>query len=106
MAREIKITVSDEITSLIQRLSFEMNSRSRIISKLIEDHANDPDASVLESPVFKAYHKELVETESEFELGKAELEKRYIFPDYPNCRWTLDYATSVITVVVDDDESK
>lgn len=104
MAKEIKIKVSEETVSYMQRLSFEVNARSRIITKLIEDHSNDPDSSVLESNVFKSYHDELIEKQSAFELGKSELENMYILPKYPNCRWSLDYATGFITIVVDEKE--
>jgi len=70
---------------------------------LIENHKSDMDDSVLSSPAFVNYHKELSEKQAEYELAKTEMTKVYIPKDLDNYNWNLDFGTHILTVDAPDD---
>lgn len=98
--KEFKIEVNNDITDYLERLSYEISSRSDIITMLLENHKNDNDASVLESEAFKVYSKQLTSVRAEFELAKREFEDTCI-PDVfkgHKYEWDLDYKTRMLTI--------
>ena len=98
--RTIKIDVNQETVNYIERLHYEVEQRKDIIQRLIESHANDADAAVLTSPVFKAYSSELSEYVAEYESAKQELQKNFV-PGYLNghkFNWNLDFGAKQLTI--------
>ena len=98
--REVVIKVNIELTEYLERLSYEIASRSDIITMLIEKHKEDADASVLESKAFKVYSEQLSALRAEYELAKREIQESIIpkvFKDH-KYEWSLDYRTSELTI--------
>lgn len=98
--KEFKIEIKREISEYLERLSFEISSRSDIITMLIENHRNDNDASVLSSEAFKAYSEQLTSAKAAFEIAKREFEDTQIpdvFKDH-KYEWSLDYKTRILTI--------
>lgn len=98
--REFNIEIKSEITEYLERLSYEIASRTDIITTLIENHKNDNDASVLESKAFKVYSEQLASVKTEFELAKREFEDTCVPEVFKvhNYEWNLDYKTRTLTI--------
>lgn len=98
--REYQIEVTNELTEYLERLSYEIASRSDIITMLIEKHKDDEDASVLESKAFKVYSEQLGALKAEFELAKREFQDAVIPDVFKSHRydWDLDYKSRVVTI--------
>ncbi len=76
--------VPPELRDYIEGLMYEVNARKDVVAFMI-------DRGMTESPAFPAYHKEYVEYCARYEAAKAELTARFVAPDYPNARWTLNF---------------
>lgn len=96
----VKFEVNEELVNYIQRLAYDVNSHRGVITKLIEDHAKDADASILISPVFTNYHDKLSSLEAEFEIAKETLENTVIPEKYRNFPWNLNYSSRILTISV------
>lgn len=72
------LKISEETANYLQRLQFEVESRHAVIDRIITNHKEDTDASVLESVPFKRYHKQLEESEIAYALAKDEMTKKLI----------------------------
>ena len=100
--RQYKIEVSSELTEYLERLSYEIASRSDIITMLIEKHKDDDDASVLESKAFRVYSEQLGALRAELELAKGEFQDMVI-PDVFKAHrydWDLDYKSHIVTIML------
>lgn len=101
--KQIKLIVTQEMVNYLQRLSFEVQTREEIITKLLETHKDDVDDSLFISKPFLKYSEELSRIKAEFELAKIEVENLYI-PDVlrgvHQYKWNVDFATNEMTIDV------
>ena len=69
------LPVSQETCDYLQRLGMEIDARLAVIDKIMTNHTNDPDDSVLESKPFKKYHSEFEELNAEYSQAKLKFEE-------------------------------
>lgn len=101
--KQIKIIVTQEMIDYLQRLNFEVQTREEIITKLIEMHKDDTDASLFVSKPFVKYSEELARVKAEYELAKIEVEKLYIpkvLYGVHEYNWNIDFTTNEMTIDV------
>lgn len=94
------IEIPEDVSSYIQRLSYEVESMKEIVSLLMENNRHD--SSFIQTPIFKEYSKELTEAIASFELAKSELEKNFVPEELKehNYNWNLDFSTYELTIEV------
>ena len=101
--KQIKLVVTQEMVNYLQRLSFEVQTREEIITKLLETHKDDIDGSLFTSKPFLKYSEELSRIKAEFELAKSEVENIYI-PEVLRGKhkynWNVDFMTNELTIDV------
>ena len=98
--REFKIDVNEKASEYLERLSYEISTRSDIITMLLENHKYDEDVAILESNAFKTYSEQLGKLKAEFELAKREFADEYIPDELKNhqTEWNLDYKTHELII--------
>lgn len=99
--KQIKLVVTQEMVNYLQRLSFEVQTREEIITKLLETHKDDVDDSLFTSKPFLKYSEELSRVKAEFELAKLEVEKLYIpkvLYGLHQYKWNVDFSTNEMTI--------
>ena len=69
------INISKETCDYLQRLHYEINTSRNVVTALLDQHKDDPDASVLTGVPFQTYHKKLEEAEYSYQIAKDELTK-------------------------------
>ena len=88
-----KINVPEELSSYIESLHYEVNSRSSLLTFAMGKGMGDTDA-------FKQYHDEYREFFMKYEVAKQELYDRFIRKDWDgqkvNCK--LDFPTHTIYI--------
>ena len=72
--KEFYIEINKDVCSLLERLSYDIETRKGIVTRLLEDSKNDSDSSVLDSIPFRTYHKQLEESICSFETAKLDLQ--------------------------------
>lgn len=90
----VKKIIPEEVVRTIEALSFEYESRKDIIKEML---AMDMDTS---TPAFIKYQREAVDFKAQFEAAKVELQKTYVDIVDGAQRWTLDYASNELSIVV------
>lgn len=65
-----KLPITNEVCDYLQRLSFEVESRKQVVTRILENAKDNADDSVLESIPFKSYHKQLEEAIYSYETAK------------------------------------
>ena len=96
------IKIDPEIMDQLQRTHYDVQTRQTIIATLMENHAMDNDASVMESAAFKSYHKELEEAFVRLELLKSAITEEFIpqeFRETSNARWEADFASGELVIL-------
>lgn len=96
--RNLKIDITEDTVSKIQRIHSETEARMLLLNRLMETHKDD--ASFIDSALFKKYHEEYVTMSTAFDEAKHVLETDYI-PKYlqdHQLNWNLDYATCQLNV--------
>lgn len=73
--KEFTVKINKEITDYMERLSYDIETRKSIITRLFDDAKTAVDDSILSSPAFKTYHKELEEAVASYEVAKSDLSK-------------------------------
>lgn len=102
MSKQIKLNVSQETVNYLQRLNFEVMTRTEVITKLLEIHKDDIDDSLFVSKPFLKYSEELSRVKAEYELAKVEVEKTYV-PEVLHghtFNWNVDFQTNEMTIDV------
>lgn len=97
--KPLTFEIEPEVVNMLERLSYEMTSRERVVAYIIETHADDTTPNILNSTVFKAYHAQLDESVAAFELARKKLEESFPERGIPMGNWVLDYATRTLSVV-------
>lgn len=69
-ATTFTLPVSQETCDYLQRLGVSIDARLLVIDKIFSNHANDVNASVLDSKPFQKYHSELEELNAEYTQAK------------------------------------
>lgn len=69
------VGVSEDLNNYMERLSFELTSRERVIKAMLGDSSFE---NQLENDNFKSYHKEFEEKLFEYETAKTEAESSII----------------------------
>lgn len=72
------IEISQETVNYLQRLDYEISTRTQIIDRMMTNHKDDNDASVFESVPFQTYMKQLEEKNAEYTEAKNRLTKHLI----------------------------
>lgn len=92
-SKEITIEIPEAVVNFIQRLDVECQSYKNIISYILtHDDMN------ITTERFKSYQQDYQNTLYAFEIAKQELEKKYIFNNFINYTWNLNYKTNIITI--------
>ena len=93
---EKKVLVDREDANCVERIGYELSARQSIIKDMLQENAG------IHTETFDAYHKELVEYNTKFELAKREIEKKYVLPvtEGKRAEWTLDYSTAELTITI------
>ena len=88
-----KINVPEELSSYIESLHYEVNSRSSLLTFAMGKGMGDTDA-------FKQYHDEYREFFMKYEVAKQELYDRFIRKDWDGQKvnWKLDFPTHTIFI--------
>ena len=69
-ATTFTLPVSQETCDYLQRLGIGIDARLLVIDRMFSNHANDTDASVLNSKPFEKYHSEFEELNAEYTMAK------------------------------------
>lgn len=98
---KIRFYIPQEQVNLIQRFSYDMETRKDIIIQLIITNINSPE--ILESSTFKKYHDLYAESLSSFEITKSELELFYIPAPLRESlvgitTWDIDFSTNIFSI--------
>lgn len=96
-----RIKIEPKELNYLQRLTYEVNARTNIITTLLENHAVDNDDAVLSSPAFKTYHDQLSALSAEFELAKSAFAEKNLPNEYKGnstAHWRVDFATGELVV--------
>lgn len=98
--KTIKIDVAQEMIDYLQRLNFEVMTRTEVITKLLETHKDDIDDSLFTSKPFLKYSEELSRIKAEYELAKIEVEKTYTPKELHGhtFNWSVDFQTNEMTI--------
>ena len=106
-----KLQVPDETCNYLQRLSHSIDSRLEVINKIFTIHADDPDASVLESKPFQKYHTEFEELQAEYNQAKLEFQNQLEpivyekMGKHVNFRWTIkDFLLKEVDITIFEGE--
>lgn len=91
--KEITIEIPEAVVNFIQRLDVECQSYKNIISYILTHDDID-----ITTERFKQYQEDYQNTLYAFEIAKQELEKKYIFNNFINYTWNLNYKTNIITI--------
>lgn len=95
-----KLAVNDELVSLLQRISFELEGQKRIIKELILENQDNPE--FINNQAFITFNKRYEEKFAEYETAKADLQDKFIPKELlvkaSLTNWELDYNTSVMTI--------
>lgn len=96
------ITIDENVVADIQMKDISMQTANDVIAKLIDAHQLDTDTSVLDSPVFKAYHDSAVEKRLAFENAKDAMVLKYIPKEFQDRvkNWNLNYSTNELTILL------
>ena len=87
----LEATHKDSVDYL-SRLSYECESHKNVISQMME--RNPSDVAILESAVFKKYHKQYEEALAAYEIAKSEFANTVLpdsFKGKPNAKWELEF---------------
>ena len=97
---EIKIQIPEEVVNKIQLKDFETMSMQSVIANVLESHALDADARILETPVFGGYHNMLIKARKEFEQAKDEMIMEYVDENVRKSiiNWNLDYSSCILVL--------
>lgn len=100
--KQIKITVPEEVSNEVQRASMEMTARQGVIDRYLDKHMDDVDHSAIDSEPFKYFMSKLAEAETEFELAKEAITRKYVpkYLDNHEVEWNLEYDTNALTITV------
>lgn len=96
-----RIKLDETDLDYLQRLSFEVDARNRVVITLLENHALDGNDAVLNSPAFKTYSKQLSELTAELELAKSSVGAKYVPEKYKNSTtavWEVDFSTGEMAI--------
>lgn len=91
--KTVAIEIPKDLSTYIESLAYETNSRKDIIAFMI-------DRGMINSEGFQSYHNEYQEYYMKYELAKKEMADKYVSPEHPGCTWTLDFQTGIVTVEV------
>lgn len=72
---EYYVDIEKKVCDYMERLSYDIETRKSVITRLFDESKTATDDSVLESPAFKAYHNELEEAVASYEIAKKDLEQ-------------------------------
>lgn len=98
-----KFKIDEKVTAGLEDAGAMAAAMQTSLTQFIDAHALDPDASAVTSPVCGAFRKQAADAQKQFDRLKREMELKYFDPnkDQPFVqRWSLDYATSVVTVTM------
>lgn len=68
------LSILKETCNYLQRLSYEIETKKAVITRLIENSTTQVTTDVLESPVFLTYHKMLEDAVAAYEIAKNEFQ--------------------------------
>lgn len=101
-----KLTLNDQLVDYLERLAYELEGSKRIIKELIIE--NPDNVGILNGETFKHYQKAYEENNAKYEIGKKELQNKYIPEKYrisgKVLNWNLDYDSACFAVTVVGDE--
>ena len=94
--------VNEDVVNDIQAKDIEAQVSKEVILQLMDMHKLDEDASLFESPLFKAYEKESAEKRMAFERAKDKMATEVIPADVRAKikSWSLDYYTNILTATL------
>lgn len=89
-----KIKIDEDITTKIEALQYEIDTRKDVIAFMIASDMN------METDAFKKYSKELTEFKVQYEEAKRVIEEDYVIPamEGKKCTWSLDFYTSEVSI--------
>lgn len=94
------IDVNDEIVTEVERLHYSYENYKDVVQSCLDLHKLDPDASFLESPIFKGYQDQMSEACAAYNVAKADLEMRFVPKEDKEhgCTWMLNFTTGQLEV--------
>ena len=94
------IDVNDEIVTEVERLHYSYENYKDVVQSCLDLHKLDPDASFLESPIFKGYQDQMSEACAAYNVAKAEIEKTFVPKEYRDngCTWNLNFTTNQLEI--------
>lgn len=109
--KEFQLELTQETVDYVQRIGYEVDGYTHIITSLFEQHKNDVDDSVLESIPFKSYQDKFFKAKAEYELAKQALEKEIkklvtssTGIEDPKFSWNIpDFADLIVYITLEED---
>lgn len=89
-------TLDAETVANLERISYELEARKTVIAEMIALNMD------ITTEAFAKYQAELVRYKAMFETAKLEIERQYVDDVPGKQRWTLDYASRLLTITVND----
>ena len=96
--KEFKVIIPEDVVNDIQLKDMTVQSMRSVIASLLEMHAEDVDAKLVNSPVFEEYHRRMAEAQNEFAKAKDAMIVKYVTEDDRKImmNWNLDYNSRLL----------
>lgn len=110
--KKFEIEIPQEQIDYLQRYGMEVDTRYDIVARIVENHKNDVDDSVLTSPVFEHYHHAAAEAKLAYESAKQEFTNSFLKEAVENkigkkgvkFNWNIaDFSYPFAEIVVEND---
>lgn len=91
----VQIQLPEDLVNYIESLSYEVGARKDMLAFMV-------DRGMMGTEGYEKYHDSYLEFYSKYEIAKRDLEARFVRPNHPNCTWSLDFDTGVLSIEVKD----
>lgn len=106
--RKFTTKVTEKTVDYIERLSYELEGMKAILKEIITDAQDNP--LVLEGEGFKSYNAKYEERHAKYEAAKQEIQNEFLPKELVDAnminKWSLDYATGILTFETPDKNYK
>lgn len=97
--KTIEITIENKpLVELLESLALETDSRRDVISFMLSN-----DMMITDSKSFEKYHDEYQKFYKQYDIAKREFQRMYVDTIPHAANWNLDFADSLLTVIVDEE---
>lgn len=95
--KTFKININDELVNYLEKLSYEVNARERIVKTMLADTAY---TDLMKNENFIKYQQRYELSFFEYELAKQEIQE--LIPEHLRAKhqlaWNIDFRTSILWI--------